>query len=83
MPTNKEILTSYKRIIRCRHITLNVISVDYYNEVKNKINGEYYAPIDSLYNGITIDQANYGEDLFLNGSLEDSDYDLLVDIDQI
>ena len=31
----------------------------------------------------TFNQDNYGEDMFINGSTDDSNYDLIIDIDRI
>jgi len=83
LPGEGDIKRSYKAIIRCRAWDKNQMTPTDYQKVRNVLNDQYNKVLKNNYDLFTTKQSNFGEDLFVNGSLEDSDFDLLVDIDKI
>ena len=80
-PTADEINKSYKKFFACKNIT-NPSAADR-TSVNNEVQNVYYEWYANAYSLSTINQNNFGSDLFRNGSLDDSDFDLFVDIEEI
>lgn len=80
-PTVVEINKSYAKFFACKQI-YKPTSADV-EDLNNEINTTYYAIYTNTYTMSTLNKANFGSDLFWNGTLDDSDFDLLYDINQI
>ena len=83
VPSEREIFASYKQVLRCRNLQTDFITVSDYEDVRYILAADYGIFAPTITNQLTLSQAHYWDDIFQNGSLDDSDYDLLVDIDQI
>lgn len=85
-PTSDEITASYAKFLRCKNgINYNpdTASIDQIQEINTKINNIYYDHYKNFYQLTSIDNINFWSDFFRNGTLDDSDFDLLVDINAI
>ena len=80
-PTNIDIENSYQKFFACKNITNPLIT--HYNSLNNEINKLYYELYITEYRQQTLNQENFGSDFFWNGSLDDSDFDILYDINQV
>ena len=80
-PTILAINISYDKFFACRKIYKP--TSDDVEKLNNEINTTYYTMYTNTYTMSTINKANFWSDLFWNGTLDDSDFDLLYDIDQI
>lgn len=80
-PTTDEIDKSYGKFFTCRGIA-NPTSNDI-QDLNNEINVVYYDIYARTYIMSTINKDNFWSDLFWNGTLDDSDFDLLYDINQV
>lgn len=83
LPDPNDILKSYKKIIMCRHTETKLIVTDLYENVRNTLNYNYNGVVNNVHKMATVTQVNFGEDLYINWTLDDSDYDLMIDIDKI
>ncbi len=79
-PHSSEINKSYAVFLACNNMTN---SFDNIQAINTAINKAYYAGYSNAYSLSALNQDNYGSDLFWNGTLDDSDFDLLHDINQI
>lgn len=80
-PTTIDINKSYNKFFVCRKISTPT-STDIEN-LNNEINGLYYDVYINTYTMSTLNKPNFWSDLFWNGTLDDSDFDLLYDINQV
>jgi len=80
-PSKKDIDTSYSKFFTCRKILVPT-SVDIQN-ITNEITAVYYAWYTTSYATSTLNEDNYWSDFFWNGTLDDSDFDILYDINQV
>lgn len=82
-PTTDDIKKSYQKFLVCNtDITWSATQLQI-DAVNNKIESLYMELYTNHYSLSTIDTANFWSDLFRNGTLDDSDFDLLVDINAI
>jgi len=51
--------------------------------INNEINLVYYNIYATNYAVSNLNKSNFGSDLFRNGTLDDSDFDILYDINQV
>jgi len=69
------------KIFNCRKTPKpNVADIEALNK---EINNIYYKIYTDTYTKSTMNKANYGADFFWNGTLDDSQFDLLYDINQV
>ncbi|MCX6824491.1 MAG: hypothetical protein NT085_05200 [candidate division SR1 bacterium] len=80
-PTSDNINKSYKKFFICKKIT-NPTPADA-DGIDTEINTKYLEIYPNIYSMSTINKDNFGSDLFWNGTKDDSDFDLLYDINQI
>ena len=80
-PTLTDINTSYNKFFICKKIA-NPTSADSAN-LDTEINAKYLEIYPNIYSMSTINKDNFGSDFFWNGTKDDSDFDLLYDINQI
>ena len=81
MPTPASIDASYFKFFACAHIK-KPSSADYVT-VQNNLMSLYYQSVNGVFYSSTLAQENIGEDLFRNGNPNDSNFDLLVDINNL
>jgi hypothetical protein len=81
LPTPAAINASYAKFFACEKRTQPVAD-DFVRVQKNLIT-LYYQSLNSNFYSSTLAQDNVGEDLFRNGNPDDSDFDLLVDINTL
>lgn len=72
---------AYARLFACKSITKPM--EEDYAALQREISSLYYQYLSSSFLTTNIVQDNYGEDLFRNGDPDDSQFDLLVDIQAI
>jgi len=72
---------AYARVFVCKSI-FKPMEEDYF-ALQREIASLYYQFLSSSFLTTNISQDNYGEDLFRNGDPDDSQFDLLVDIQSI
>ncbi len=82
VPSRKQINDSYAKFFACRGI-FGLVNNKQLEALNNEINLRYYNGYANSYMLDTLNEDNFGADLFWNGTLDDSDFDLLYDIDQI
>lgn len=80
-PSFDEISASYKRFLSCGKTVY--LTIDDYTILEKDITKLYYQYLTNGFMLSTMDQSTFGEDLFWNGTLDDSDFDLLVDINAL
>ncbi len=80
-PENLDFSGSYQKFFACKKIYTPTIND--FQDVDAEINKLYQNAYINSYSVSTINQDNYGSDFFWNGSLDDSDFDILYDINQI
>ncbi|HMS90803.1 MAG TPA: hypothetical protein PKC87_01155 [Candidatus Absconditabacterales bacterium] len=80
-PSTAQIDSSYAKFFACRNIE-KPTSADIQN-LNNEIHLVYTDIYTNTYTMSTLNKSNFGSDLFWNGTLDDSDFDLLYDINQI
>lgn len=80
-PSAAQINASYAKFFACRNIE-KPTRTDVQN-LTNEIDLVYSDVYTNNYALSTLNRSNFGSDLFWNGSLDDSDFDLLYDINQI
>lgn len=79
-PTSLEINKSYAKFFTCK----NTISTnDAVTSLNNEINEAYYTVYSNTYSLGALNEDNFWSDFFWNGTLDDSSFDLLYDINQI
>lgn len=83
IPSGTAIKRSYKAIIQCRDWTRTVDEPSQYTDINNMFNAMYSVFAENKFREIAMSESNVGADIFQNGSLDDSDYDLVVDADKI
>lgn len=84
LPTTGEILRAYKQIIRCRDPDATMPNFSDKGHIDQVFANEYASPsLDQNYAMATLRDANFGRDIYKNATLDDSDYDLLIDIEAI
>jgi len=81
MPTPASIDASYFKFFTCAHI--KTPSADDFVTVQNNLMSLYYQSVNGVFYSSTLAQENIGEDLFRNGNANDSNFDLLVDINDL
>lgn len=81
-PSNKDINKSYAKFFACKKISVPATS-EQITALNNEINAVYYDGYANTYSLSTLNQDNFGSDLLWNGTLDDSDFDLLYDINQV
>ena len=79
-PTAKNTAKSYNKFLNCNSTTSNLSSL---TDVKNEINRLFYDEYSNNYSLSSINEDTFWSDLFWNGTLDDSSFDLLYDINQI
>ncbi|MEI7562307.1 MAG: hypothetical protein WCJ39_00905 [bacterium] len=72
---------AYSRLFACKSIR-NPTQEDYV-AVQNEVSSLYFQILSSSFLTTNIVQDNYGEDIFWNGNPDDSQFDLLVDMQAI
>jgi hypothetical protein len=80
-PTKAAIDKSYQKFFACKGIQNPLAS--HYEAFNVEINKLYYETYITNYRQQTLNQENFGSDFFWNGSLDDSDFDVLYDINQV
>ncbi len=81
IPTSGDISSTYNKIYACRHIqNPTVTDID---NINTEVNTRYLALYANAFTIASLNNANFWSDLFRNGTLDDSDFDLLYDINQI
>ena len=80
-PTKSDIDKSRAKFFVCSKIT-NPTDTDLQN-LNNQINKIYYDVYSNSYTMSTLNKTNFWSDLFWNGTLDDSDFDILYDINQV
>ena len=81
LPTPASINESYFHFFACDGI--KTPSTDDFTRVQNNLMALYYQSVNGVFYSSTLAQDNVGEDLFRNGTTDDSVFDLLVDISTI
>lgn len=81
-PSKKEIEKSYQKFFLCENKS-GTIDLATLTAKNNEINTLYYENYANNYTLSTVNQKNYWSDLLWNGSLDDSDFDILYDIGQV
>lgn len=81
-PSKKKIDISYAKFFKCKNIfgSGTAQQVDALNKEVNRI---YYQWYTNAYSLSTLNQDNFWSDSFWNGTLDDSSFDLLYDINQV
>ncbi|MEI6118584.1 MAG: hypothetical protein WCP92_05160 [bacterium] len=80
-PIQVDIDKSYNKFFACKKI-IHPTPADSAN-VDAEINAKYLEIYPNIYSMSTINKDNFGSDFFWNGTKDDSDFDLLYDINQI
>lgn len=80
-PKKSAIDESYQKFFACKNITNPLVS--HYDSLNAEINKLYYEIYITEYRQQTLNQENFGSDFFWNGTLDDSDFDVLYDINQV
>jgi len=80
MPDSTGIDKSYTKFFVCENMTGDLDSI---SSINSKISRLYYDGYSNAYALSTLNQNNFWSDLFRNGTLDDSSFDLLYDINQI
>jgi len=83
VPSNANIFASFERFLHCRVGQTDYVLVSNAEDVIRILSAEYDNPIGTTLNQQTLTQSNYWDDIFQNWTLDDSDYDLVVDITQL
>ena len=83
VPSKRDVVKSYERFLLCRKGQTDFVDISDSEDVSRVLNKEYGDPIDTNFNQETLKQINFWDDTFQNGTLDDGDYDLWVDIDKI
>ena len=81
LPTPASINASYFRFFACDKITRPTAGD--FTRVQDNLIALYYQSVNGVFYSSTLAQDNVGEDLYRNGTTDDSAYDLLVDINTI
>ncbi len=81
-PTTEEIQKSYTKLLACKGITVAPTNADI-TSINDEVQNVYYQGYTNAYTMSTLNQDNFWSDLLWNGTLDDSDFDLLADIDQV
>lgn len=81
LPTAASINASYAHFFTCYNITRP--KADDYTAIQKNLIELYYQSVHGNFYASTLAQDNVGEDLFRNGTLDDSNFDLLVDINAL
>ncbi len=79
-PTDKNTKKSYNKFLDCKNTTSNLSSLA---DVDNEINRLFYDGYSNNYSLSSLNEDTFWSDLFRNGTLDDSSFDLLYDINQI
>ena len=80
-PTVDDVKKTYIKFFACRKIsTPTLIDISNLNHEINTVNYDAYS---NAYTMSTLNKTNFGSDLFWNGTLDDSNFDLLYDINQV
>ncbi|MBU0626194.1 hypothetical protein KKG31_07740 [Patescibacteria group bacterium] len=79
----EELAKIYTKIATCRYPGKKTFDVVDYDDVRMTLSAEYYAFVDANFDKQTLEQVNFGDDMYINATLDDSDYDLLIDIEKI
>lgn len=83
-PTDDLIDKSYKKFLVCKGIkTTDVVTLSDIQSINETINTLYYTYYSHNFMTTTLVQNNFGSDVFWNGSVDDSDFDILSDIHQL
>lgn len=80
-PNDKQVTVSYNKFFVCRGVLVPT-DVDVKN-LTDEINGVYYKSYTTSYATSNLNKDNYGSDFFWNGTIDDSDFDILYDINQV
>lgn len=81
LPTPASINASYFKFFACAHI--KTPSATDFVTVQNNLMSLYYQSVNGVFYSSTLAQENIGEDLFRNGNANDSNFDLLTDINDL
>ncbi len=81
-PDAATINKSYSKFFTCKGITTTP-TLDQITSLNTEINTIYFEWYNNAYALSTLNQDNFWSDLFRNGTLDDSSFDLLYDINQI
>jgi len=83
-PITKQINEKFiKKLILCGDPGKQTFSALDYSKVRDQLAEEYYSFVSANFDKHSLDQVNFGDDMYLNGTLDDSDYDLLIDIEKL
>lgn len=74
---------SYRRFFACHGWKSANPEAAKFTIVQNEVAALYYQSLQSIFLSSTLAQDNVGEDVFWNWSTDDSDFDLLVDINEV
>lgn len=80
-PSKEDITLSYKKFFSCNN-RLDFKDT-YVKNVNAEINALYYQEYSNTYDMDNLNEGTYWSDFFRNGTLDDSAYDLLVDINRV
>ena len=72
---------AYAHVFSCKAISTPM--EEDYTALQREVSSLYYQFLSSSFLTTNISQDNYGEDLFWNGNSDDSQFDLLVDVQSI
>ncbi len=78
-----EINASYTRLSKIIPDCKNSMNIDERVCIRERIRNQYYMIDNNYMDQNSFKELTYGEDLFTNGTLDDSAYDILVDIKNI
>ncbi len=81
-PSLREINLSYAAFFACKWIQTPATAPEI-AALNEEVNRKYYDGYSNAYALSTLNQDNFWSDLFWNGTLDDSAFDLLYDINQI
>lgn len=81
IPLQSDITKSYQKFFTCKNIQ-NPTNTDVSN-LNAEVNRVYYNIYTNAHTISTLNNSNFWSDLFWNGTLDDSDFDLLYDINQV
>lgn len=88
-PTDSEINKSYQKFFVCEYPNALVVdnkiqaNIDQITFINSKINQLYYTNYSNSFALDTLNQKNFWSDLLWNGTLDDSDFDILYDVNQV
>jgi len=80
-PSKEDIITSYKKFLSCQNLL--DLKQEYIEAINYSINALYYREYRNTYDMNNLNENTYWSDFFRNGTMDDSAYDLLLDINRV